>query len=159
MLPHDDLRDHASPAARALVLLQERHLREFVEVWRRARAADLALPDTDDPSYASLDALLKHVLTASRFYVVWTAELLDLDDPAIDRPAEDALDDASIDRYLDHLAAGWRSALVHARPEAMESETRGTPWGSTFDADGMLEHAVMHPIRHTLQLEELMKGA
>jgi len=31
-------------------------------------------------------------------------------------------------------------------------------WGTPYSIDAMLEHAVMHPIRHAYQLEKLMAG-
>ena len=49
--------------ARALVHLHARHLRSFVETWKRAKATAGALPATNDPDCASLDAMLRHVLS------------------------------------------------------------------------------------------------
>jgi hypothetical protein len=33
-----------------------------------------------------------------------------------------------------------------------------TRWGEDMSCEGMLEHAVMHPLRHRFQLEELMEA-
>ena len=48
--------------AAALVLLHERHLKQFIAYWRVAKAIDLSLPESADPAYASLEDLLRHVL-------------------------------------------------------------------------------------------------
>ena len=56
------------------------------------------------------------------------------------------------------LAAG-RAALATADPRSMEAESWTAPWGAPFTADAMLEHAVLHPMRHAFQLEELMARA
>ena len=69
---------HVSAGARALVILHERRLRSFVEVWRQAKAADLKLPVTDDSDYESLETLLVHVVRAARGYMVWMCESLEL---------------------------------------------------------------------------------
>src|SRR5690606_21727106 len=45
----------AARSVRALVVLQERQLREFVPVWREAKARALSLPETDDTDYDSLE--------------------------------------------------------------------------------------------------------
>lgn len=56
---------YRSRAVRALVLLHDEHLRAFVQTWQQARAASVALPLTDDPAYASLDTLARHVIGAA----------------------------------------------------------------------------------------------
>jgi len=41
-------------------------------------------------------------------------------------------------------------------PEARFAEVHRSNWGEDFTLESMLEHAVVHPMRHALQLEELM---
>ena len=74
---------YKSRAVRALVLLHDEHLRRFLVVWKQARAASVTLPQTEDPAYASLDTLLRHVLRAARGYMTWMCEVLELPDPEI----------------------------------------------------------------------------
>ena len=76
---------YRSRAVRAMVLLHEEHLRRFVQTWRRALATSLSLPPTDDPAYASLGALGRHVLNAAGGYLVWMCEMLTL--PAFVEPS------------------------------------------------------------------------
>lgn len=153
-----DLPPYVHAGARALVALHDRHLRAFVATWREAQRAGLALPQTDDPSYASLDALLRHVLGAARGYMTWTCEQLGLPDPGIDpTPGEDQLAGA-LDGYLEHLLDRWRAPLVGVTEEQADRGTYPSRWGTDYCIDAMLEHAVMHPIRHGYQLERLMEG-
>ena len=105
-LPMSSDLPYRSRAVRAMVLLHEEHLRRFVQTWRLAMAVAASLPPTADPSYASLGALERHVLSAAVGYLVWICEVLRLPDPEVRR------------------------------------------------IDSMLEHAVMHPIRHSFQLDE-----
>src|SRR5258708_3690673 len=72
---------YRSRAVRAMVLLHEEHLRRFVHVSRLALASSVSLPPTDDPSYASLEALGRHVLSAAGGYMIWMCEMLALPDP------------------------------------------------------------------------------
>ena len=150
------LSEYRYRGARALVLLHEEHLRRFLAVWKRAQAAKVALPETQDPSYASLDALLLHVLAAARGYMVWTCKQLGLPDPEI-RPRPEVHEVAAqADDFLEHILDRWRGALRDATEEQFEKGEYESRWGARYTIDAMMEHAVMHPIRHTFQLEELM---
>ena len=148
---------YAYTGARALVLLHEHHMREFLETWKRARAADVSLPETEDPAYASLQHLLRHVLRASRGYMVWMTQVLDLPDPEIRPTPEPEALEGEADAYLEHVLGRWRDPLREVPPEAFERPEYESRWGTRYCIDAMLEHAVMHPIRHTHQLEELMR--
>ena len=151
-----DLPPYEDAGARALVDLHARHLREFIATWKRAQAAGVTLPATDDPSYASMDALLRHVLRAARGYMTWICQKLELPAPNIDAtPGDDAIA-AEVDRYTEHVLAGWREPLRGVAHERIDMGTYPSRWGPEYCIDAMLEHAVMHPIRHTYQLEALM---
>lgn len=153
-----DLPEYQYRGARALVLLHERELREFVAVWRRAQAARVPLPATSDPDYVSLEAVLFHVLRAARGYMTWMCESLGLEDPGIapPPPVERVAEEA--DAYLDHLLAGWRRPLAGVPGERFESPEFRSRWGVLYCIDAMLEHAVVHPQRHAFQLRELLEA-
>lgn len=147
---------YRSRAVRALVLLHEEHLRRFVHTWRLALAGSVRLPPTEDPSYASLEVLGQHVLSAAGNYMIWMCEKLELPEPGI-RPAPDPpaiVRDA--DEYLEHVLERWRAPLRDVPNEKLETPEYPTEWQTRYCIDSMLEHAVMHPIRHAFQLEELL---
>ena len=149
---------YRSRAVRALVLLHEEHLRRFIHTWRRALAASVSLPPSDDPACVSLGALGQHVLGAAGGYMVWMCEVLKLPDPGI-RPAPDA---AAIVRdaeeYMEHVLERWRAPLCDVSSELLETPEYPSRWQTRYCIDAMLEHAVMHPIRHAFQLDELIKA-
>ena len=151
-----DLSHYRYRGARALVLLHERALRSYLATWRRARAAGVRLPDTTDPSYASLQTLLMHGLKASRGYMTWLCEKLGLPDPGIDEPPAPDKVEAEADRYIEHLLGRWRLPLVDVEEERFAAIHKSR-WGEDMSLEGMLEHAAMHPQRHAFQLEELME--
>jgi uncharacterized damage-inducible protein DinB len=154
-MPSSEL-TYRSRAVRALVLLHDEHVRRFLVVWKRARAASIALPSTNDAAYASLDALLQHVLGAARGYMVWMCEVLELPDPEIRMPPEAAVLSATAERYMEHVLEQWRTPLQSVGDERLETPEYPSRWKTRYCVDAMLEHAVMHPIRHAFQLEELM---
>src|SRR5262249_46809827 len=102
-MPELELRNYRYRGARAMVILHERAMRELSPVWRRARAAGIRLPKTEDPSYASLDALLQHALGASGRYMIWLCKNLGLPEPGIDPPPAPERVEQDANRYLDHL--------------------------------------------------------
>jgi len=150
---------YRSRAVRALARLHEEHLRRFVQTWQLAVAASVSLPATADPSYSSPAALGRHVLSAAGGYLVWICEVLTLPNPEV-RPAPGA---AAIvqeaDGYLEHVLERWRvGPLREISDEQLEAPEYPSRWGTRYSIDSMLEHAVMHPIRHAFQLDELLKN-
>jgi hypothetical protein len=146
-----------SRAVRAMVLLHEEELRRFMDTWRLALKHSVKLPASDDPAYVSLATLGRHVLWAAGGYVVWICQVSGLPDPGI-RAAPDA--DALIlepNGYLEHVLEGWRDALRELADEQLETPEYPSEWGTRYSIDAMLEHAVMHPIRHRFQLNELLE--
>jgi uncharacterized damage-inducible protein DinB len=156
MTPARDL-EYRSRAVRAMVLLHDEHLRRFLVVWKQAKAASVVLRRTGDPAYASLGTLLHHVLGAARSYMTWLCEVLELPDPMIRIPPEPTTLPAEADSYMEHVLRQWRTPLQDVGDERLETPEYQSRWQSKYCIDSMLEHAVMHPIRHAFQLEELMR--
>ena len=63
------------------------------------------------------------------------------------------------DAYLEHLIERWRLPLAGVEESRIELVERPCRWGPTYCVSAMLEHAVMHPLRHRFQLEEALAGA
>jgi uncharacterized damage-inducible protein DinB len=151
-----ELTDYKYRGARALVLLHEQYLSEFYDVWREAKEADLRLPQVDDPDYESLDHVLRHVLRAARGYMTWMCQVLGLPDPEIRAtPEVERIESEAVD-YLDHVLEQWRVPLSQVDEKSFNTVAKSR-WDVEMAVESMLEHAVMHPIRHTFQLQELMK--
>ena len=150
-----ELSDHRSRGVRALVLLHERELLAFFVTWRRALAWGVTLPPTDDPDCVSAEAMAHHVLRAARGYLTWLCEKLGLNDPGLPEPPTAGELEAAADAYLEGLLGRWRTALRDAPGERLV-EAHTSRWGEPFTLESMLEHAVVHPMRHALQLEEHM---
>ena len=142
--------------ARALVALHERHLREFLDLWREAEAREVELPDSTDPNYASRATLLAHVLGCAASYLSWICQQLDLPMPEIEqRPDPEGLPERA-EEYLEEVLTAWRGPLRGLTEERAYDPAHASRWGPPYCIDAMLEHAVMHPIRHSNQLRELM---
>jgi hypothetical protein len=145
-----------SNAVRSCVELHEIELRRFFETWQRFRTSGVSLPDTTDPSYASADHLGGHVLRAARNYLTWIGDCVKR--PVTDVDADD--DRESVARkgrvFMDEVLAGWRRHLALLEDDELAPATYRSRWGEDYNIEQMLEHAVVHPMRHRIQLERLM---
>ncbi|QFP76793.1 hypothetical protein [Deinococcus sp. AJ005] len=150
------LPNYRSRAARALVLLHDEKMREFLDIWQRAKAAQVKLPATPDAHYQSLEHLLWHVLNSSATYMVRMCAHLNVPDPQPQPMPEIENVEAQAGAYLDRLLGWWHVPLAGISDADMEPETY-TP-GMHYWIDAMLEHAVMHPVRHSFQLRELLEA-
>jgi uncharacterized damage-inducible protein DinB len=154
-----ELGEYRYGGARALVLLHEQHMRRFLTIWKRARAANLTFPETANEAYASLETLLAHVLWAAGYYLKWMCQQLDLPAPEI-APVPDLKSlSRAAEEHLEELLEEWRRPLATVPEEAFEAPEYAVSWAGHYNLETMLEHAVMHPIRHGFQLEELMDKA
>ncbi len=146
---------YKSGAVRALVALHEREMRKFMAVWQRAAEIDLTLPPTEDPSCKTIDTMLHHVLRASRGYVLWICDNLNLDKPDIISPSKTMDFKTEALSYLESLLDVWSTALIYVTDDQCYIEFKSR-WNTIYCIDGMLEHAVMHPSRHSFQLVRIM---
>ncbi|MFC2088529.1 hypothetical protein ACFLSX_02925 [Calditrichota bacterium] len=156
-MENHSLKPYKYNGARSLVLLHEQHLKSCLETWKLAKKNNISLPDTDDQDYQSLDTLLRHIFRAARGYMTWICDKLDLDNPNIEKTPEVNEIAKEADSYLAHLLEKWRLPLSEIPEEKFHSPYYTSRWGVEYCIDAMLEHAVMHPIRHEFQLLNLIK--
>ncbi|MBT8387923.1 MAG: hypothetical protein KJO12_10970 [Ignavibacteria bacterium] len=141
-----------------MVQLHEEHLRSFLKTWKRAKELNIKLPQTDDTDYQSLETLLRHVFRASRGYITWMCDKLELPDPKINPTPEAEEIEKVADTYLEHLIERWEYPLTSVSPEKFEDKLFTARWGVDYCIDAMMEHAVLHPIRHKFQLKNLIEN-
>jgi len=147
-----------SNAVRSCVELHEIELNRFYDTWQAFRASGAPLPETADPSYQSPDHLAGHVLRAARNYLVWIGD-------CVKRPVADVDSDTDLmgiarkgRTFVDEVLAGWRRHLSALEDAELAPTMYKSRWGDDYNIEQMLEHAVVHPMRHRIQLERLMAG-
>ena len=148
-----------SNAVRSCVELHEIELNRFHETWERFLASGAPLPETDDPSYQSPEHLGGHVFRAARGYLTWIGECVSR--PVVGLDADK--DPVSIARkgrpFVDAVLAAWRRELALLENQELAQGTYKSRWGQDYNIEQMLEHAVVHPMRHRIQLERLMAAS
>jgi hypothetical protein len=152
------MKEFSYGGARALVALHDLHMRSYLEIWRTAKKAGVTLPQTSDPSYKSMETLLWHALKASRGYIIWMCQKLELPDPGINPMPELEHIERDAEVFLTHLLERWELPLRDVPEERFFDRTYTSNWDVEYCIEGMLEHAVMHPIRHEFQLNNLIKA-
>jgi hypothetical protein len=145
-----------SNAVRSCVELHEIEIDRFLDTWDAFRASGLPLPKTDDPRYESPDHLRGHVCRAARNYLVWIGE-------CVERPVTDLDSDTDLlaiarkgRPFVDEVLAAWRRHLALLEDAELAPHVFKSRWGDDYNIEQMLEHAVVHPMRHRIQLERLM---
>jgi hypothetical protein len=152
------LKEFRYNGARSLVLLHEKYLNSLLKTWQEAKRLNITLPETEDSDYKSLDTLLRHIFRAARGYLIWMSDNLNLPDPGIKPVPESNFIESQANEYLTHLLDKWRLPLAEIAEDRFHSPTYTSRWGVEYCIDAMLEHAVMHPIRHEFQLRNLILG-
>jgi uncharacterized damage-inducible protein DinB len=133
-------------------------MHSFLETWQKAKKAGVILPQTTDPSYKSMETLLWHSLKASRGYIIWICQKLELPDPGIDPLPELEHMELAAEAFLAHLLERWELPLRDVPEDRFFDRTYASNWETEYCIEAMLEHAVMHPIRHEFQLVNMMKS-
>jgi len=155
----NQINEYRYRGAGVLIYLHEKQMRSFLLVWKQAKEKNVQFPETTDQDYRSLETVLFHVFRASRGYIKWICEKLNLPDPEIDSPPAVEVIEISADSYLNYLLEKWRDPLKELDEKVFYEKAYLARWGVEYCIDAMLEHAVMHPVRHEFQLSNLISGS
>jgi hypothetical protein len=145
-----------SNAVRSCVELHEIELNRFYETWQAFRNQGTPLPPSDNPSYQSADHLGGHVLRAARNYLTWICDCVQRPVTDLDGETDPARIAAKGRAFADAVLAAWRRHLALLEDPELAPQTYKSRWGEDYNIEQMLEHAVVHPMRHRIQLERLM---
>src|SRR5262249_6447532 len=60
--------------------------------------------------------------------------------------------------FADEVLAAYRRHLAALTDQELEPQVHRTRWGDLMSVENLLEHAVVHPMRHRIQLERILEG-
>ena len=149
-----------SRAVRSLVELHEKELRSFLEVWKRFVAAGLPMPEArGDADYVDRERLAGHVLMAARRYLTRIGEWVGRAVSDVDA-SEDAYDIVTrAPEFANQLLAAYRRHLAEISDQEFEPQIHRARSGEHMSVEQLLEHAVVHPMRHRIQLERILESS
>ncbi len=112
-------------------------------------------PTVTDEDCRSVQTILSHVVGAGYSYAFYIRQALGME---AERPARPLLSQAE-------ALAGFRAMLAHTAQslegrwqmpyQEMESIAIQSRWGPTYNLEQMLEHAIVHILRHRRQIEKI----
>lgn len=111
---------------------------------------------TEDEDCRSVQTIMSHVVRAAYGYADYIREQLSI---ASTRPQPKLL---SRQESLEQLEAALRYSIetLDGRWEMSAEEISGiiikSRWGAVYDAEGLLEHAIVHLLRHRRQIEKFI---
>lgn len=146
-----------SRAVRSLTELHERELKLFVPTWQRFVASGKPMPDArGDANFESPEKLIAHVQGAARSYLLWIWEKLERPIEGLQMTRDPAVIVPRLEAFMAETLDGWRRHLAALEDEQLSPKQFLSRWGEPHTIEQMLEHAVVHPMRHRIQLERIL---
>jgi hypothetical protein len=148
-----------SRGVRSLVELHERELKEFIATWRRFVASGKPMPEAlGDSDYESAERLVTHVQGSARGYLLWICETLGRPIEGLPRVVDPDIVVPRLDAFVAETLEAWRTHLAPVENEQVAGQQYLSRWGEPHTIEQMLEHAVVHPMRHRIQLERILSA-
>jgi uncharacterized damage-inducible protein DinB len=111
---------------------------------------------TKDDDCRSVQTIMSHVVRAAYGYADYIREQFSI---ASSRPQPRLLSRQESLEQLD-AALGYTAQTLEGRWEMSDEEINGTViksrWGVVYNVEGLLEHAVVHILRHRRQIEKFI---
>ena len=151
------MEEFRSRGVRSLTELHEHELKDFVATWRRFVASGKPMPEAHgDAHYESPERLVAHVQGAARSYLLWIWEVLEspIESLPLIRDADVIV--PRLDAFMAETLDGWRRHLAPLEDDQLSPKQYLSRWGEPHTIEQMLEHAVVHPMRHRIQLERIL---
>ncbi|MEO6406034.1 MAG: DinB family protein [Ferruginibacter sp.] len=110
---------------------------------------------TSDPQCKSIQKVLTHVVSSGYSYCVY---IQNLKGPGILRPAEIERSSAAeyikdLDELLTYTQTHFANIQDTDLEEFDEEKKIKTAWGQSYDIEQIMEHAIVHILRHRRQIE------
>jgi uncharacterized damage-inducible protein DinB len=150
-------------AVGALLDEYQRALDEFISLIQGVSATELvaiADPDTADPNCKSIQTVLAHVVRSIYTYAVGVQRIKGHAAEFRERVYRTTADEFVMDLRL--AFAYTEMAMADVAEEELEeyddAKKIRTSWGQGYDIEQMMEHAIVHILRHRRQLERFLLG-
>ena len=151
------LENYRKGAIGSLLDEYEKALFELKSVLQKARAEDYTrVVEGEDEHCRSIQIIMNHVVRAGYGYSKYIRDALSMDaNPIEDRQIPQAEIVAEVDKMFAYTAAifeGERSIT----DEEMNEIFFKTRWGVDYNIDQLLEHAIVHVLRHRRQIQKFL---
>lgn len=155
------MNNQLSGAIGALLDEYNRAIQSLIAVIEPLSAEDLvAIRDkqTQDPDCQSIQSVLSHVVCSGYGYTIYIENHIGIAKPRLERVKLDSA--AAYIEALNQMFA-YCEAFFIAHPslkleEYANSKKIKVNWGQRYDIDQLMEHAIVHILRHRRQIERFI---
>lgn len=134
-------------------------LRDLVEAIPETEFMKILDCETADEDCRSVQTIMAHVVGAGYSYADYLRTVFAIDS---NRPAPGLFSHsespARLDRMLEYTVETLEGRWIMSDDE-IDAAVIKARWGVTYDAEQLLEHAIVHILRHRRQIERLMASA
>ena len=131
-------------------------LRDLVETIPEKKFTEILDSETANEECRSVQTIMSHVVVAGYSYADYLRNLFSLDSkrpsPELFSHRESA---ARLDAMLEYTNETLKGRWIMSDEEIDNSVIKAR-WGVTYDIEQMLEHAIVHILRHRRQIERLL---
>ena len=157
MILEKSLEDYRQGAAGSIFDEYERAMCEIKAILQKASAADYGrIVEGEDAHCRSIEIIMNHVVRSGYFYANYIRDALAMKTfPVADKQISQTKIADEIDKMLDYTA-GIFEGRWQTFSEEMMSVVINARWGTNYNVDQMLEHAIVHALRHRRQIEKFL---
>jgi uncharacterized damage-inducible protein DinB len=131
-------------------------LKQVIKDITPAKLSAIVDPDTENPNCLSIQTILTHVVTSGYYYSIYIGKLKDpnlkFPDPHMHQEVAGYITD--LDKVLKHTGETMKNLSPDELNETEQQKKIRTRWGQYYSVDQMLEHAIVHILRHRFQIEK-----
>lgn len=146
----------------ALLDIYEKAIEDFKAVIKDISATDLIVTtdaETLDDNCRSIQNILTHVVYAGLGYATFIQNLkgdnLTRPDRTYHTSVENYIHDlSSVFTYTENVLSHFTNEEIEEHDDALKIKTG---WGQSYDAEQMMEHAIVHIFRHKRQIENIRR--
>ena len=133
-------------------ILELQAIIEDLEVSELVKIIDL---QTDNPDCKSIQTILSHVISSGYSYCVY---IRNLKEPSIKRPEKTLKSSAleykvALSEVLEYTEETFANILDNELEEFDNAKKIKTLWGRFYDIEQLMEHAIVHILRHRRQIQ------
>ena len=157
MSPEKSLENYRKGAIGSLLDEYEKALSELMSVLQKASADDYTrIVEGEDEHCRSIQVIMHHVVRAGYGYSKYIRDALSMGVNTVeDKQIPKAEIGAEIDKMFAYTAAIFEGERA-VTDEEMNELFFKTRWGVNYNIDQLLEHAIVHVLRHRRQIQKFI---
>ncbi len=134
-------------------ILELQTIIEDLEICELAKIID---SETDNPDCKSIQTIISHIISSGYSYCVY---IRNLKDPSIKRPEKTLKSSAleykvALSEVLEYTEETFAHILDNELEEYDNAKKMKTSWGQFYDIEQLMEHAIVHILRHRRQIQK-----